>query len=292
MKKSRKLFKTYDSLEIILTLKRRWKLFCYTFIVLLVIALPFAHWQLEHINAQIKAQNESNAKVLAQIQAEREGRFQLRKAFLKVHKYNNIVLPDSVIHNILRNSNRLIDAYKKYSSHPHFDIWQINLREFDLNAESIAESQTLNVDSANPLYFHLENIVGFINSSPIATNLQNDANLLQQTLSEKNPFLQRIIEDGFVVLMDGDEAGLLAREASFLGVPINRYYIHLDKHRIAFERGYTLTSAQIISANIQTHGEKIYIFVILACVMVSLFVVFFVDCAVEIRRILKADSAK
>lgn len=286
--------KNYNTLDIILTLKRRWKLFCITLIASFVIALPFVHWQLEHINAQIIAQNKQNAETLAQIEAERAGRFSIRRAFLQVYKYNNIALPDSTIIDILRNDNRLIDSYKKYFAHSNFDIWEIKLRDFgDLidNSQNlqVAESSQNIPDSVN---ISLLNIVDFINANPIATNLQTDAKLLAKTSKDKSPFLQRIINNGFARLMEADESALLGKEAALRSIPINRHYIHLDKHRIAFERGYTLTSAQIISANIQTHGKKIYIFAVIACVGVGLFIVFFVDCVVNIRRAIRVDSAK
>lgn len=288
--------KNYNTLDIVLTLKRRWRLFYITLVASFVVALPFVHWQLKHINAQIIAQNKHNAETLAQIEAERAGRFNLRRAFLQVYKYNNIALPDSTIINILRNDNRLIDSYKKYFSHSNFDIWEIKLRDFgelmDNFAESGAESSKNIQDSANmAIYTLLSSCVDAINANPIATNLQVDAKLLAKTSKDKNPFLQRIIDNGFVRLMDANENALLGKEAALHSIPINRHYIHLDKHRIAFELGYTLTSAQIISANIQTHGKKIYIFVVIACVGVSLFIVFFVECTANIRRALRADSA-
>lgn len=285
--------KNYNTLDIILTLKRRWRLFYITLVASFVIALPFVHWQLKHINAQIIAQNKHNAETLAQIEAERAGRFNLRRVFLQVYKYNNIALPDNTIIDILRNYNRLIDSYKKYFAHSNFDIWEIKLRDFgeliDNFAESGTESSKNIQDSAN---ISLLNIVDIINANPIATNLQVDAKLLAKTSKDKSPFLQRIVDNGFARLMEADENALLGKEAALRSIPINRHYIYLDKHRIAFERGYTLTSAQIISANIQTHGKKIYIFAVIACVGVSLFIVFFVECTANIRRALRADSVK
>lgn len=285
--------KNYNTLDIILTLKRRWRLFYITLVASFVISLPFVHWQLKHINAQIIAQNKHNAETLAQIEAERAGRFNLRRVFLQVYKYNNIALPDSTIIDILRNDNHLIDSYKKYFAHSNFDIWEIELRDFgelmDNFAESSAQSSKNIQDSAN---ISLLNIVDIINTNPIATNLQVDAKLLAKTSKDKSPFLQRIVDNGFARLMEADENALLGKEAALRSIPINRYYIYLDKHRIAFERGYTLTSAQIISANIQTHGKKIYIFAVIACVGVSLFIVFFVECTANIRRALRADSVK
>lgn len=293
--------KNYNSLDVILTLKRRWQLFCITLIASIVVAMPFVHYHLEHINAQIIAQNKRNAETLSQIEAERAGRFALRRVFLQVYKYENLALPDSVIINILRNDNRLIDSYKKYFAHSNFDIWEIKLREFgdlindfaESSAESNAESTKIAPDSANlSISAPLSNIANLINANPIATNLQADAKLLAKTSKNKSPFLQRIIDNGFARLMEADENALLGKEAALRSIPVNRHYIHLDKHRIAFEKGYTLTSAQIISANIQTHGKKIYIFAAFACVGVSLFIVFFVDCAINIRQKIRADSAK
>lgn len=285
--------KNYNTLDIILTLKRRWRLFYITLVASFVISLPFVHWQLKHINAQIIAQNKHNAETLAQIEAERAGRFNLRRVFLQVYKYNNIALPDSTIIDILRNDNRLIDSYKKYFAHSNFDIWEIKLRDFGELIDNFAESGTefsKNIqDSAN---ISLLNIVDIINANPIATNLQVDAKLLAKTSKDKSPFLQRIVDNGFARLMEADENALLGKEAALRSIPINRHYIYLDKHRIAFERGYTLTSAQIISANIQTHGKKIYIFAVIACVGVSLFIVFFVECTANIRRALRTDSVK
>lgn len=285
--------KNYNTLDIILTLKRQWRLFYITLVASFVISLPFVHWQLKHINAQIIAQNKHNAETLAQIEAERTGRFNLRRVFLQVYKYNNIALPDSTIIDILRNDNRLIDSYKKYFTHSNFDIWEIKLRDFgelmDDFAESGAESRQNTLDSAN---ISLLNIVDIINANPISTNLQVDAKLLAKTSKDKSPFLRRIVDNGFARLMEADENALLGKEAALRSIPINRHYIYLDKHRIAFERGYTLTSAQIISANIQTHGKKIYIFAVIACVGVSLFIVFFVECTANIRRALRTDSVK
>ena len=282
--------KNYNSLDVILTLKRRWRLFYMTLIVSFVIALPFVHWQLKYINAQITAQNKHNEGTLAQIEAEREGRFSIRRAFLQVYKYNNIALPDSVIVNILRNDNRLIDSYKKYYSHSNFDIWEIKLRDVGELVDNSAEFSKNHPDSAK-IYASLSGIVDAINANPISTNLQVDAKLLATDSKDKSQFLKRIINNGFVRLMEADENILLGKEAALRSIPINRHYIYLDKHRIAFERGYTLTSAQIISANIQTHGNKIYIFVVIACVGVSLFIVFFVDCIARIVRTLRVDSA-
>lgn len=276
------MLKNYNSLDIILTLKRHYKLFIASFVVSLAFMLPFVSHNINSINKQIEAQNKSNAELLEQIANEKEGRFSKRKAYFKVHKCNlanaSFVIPDGNITNILSKSNRLIDSYKKIFSHQYFDIWEITIRDFK-DDEEFGESYQV----------HLKEIVSFLNESPITANLRNDAKTLQQSLKEKNQFLQRIIDDGFVVLLDEGDSALLGKESHYKNIPINRYYIHLDKHRIAYNQGYTVTSSQIISANIQTHGRKIYVFAVIACVLVSFFAVFFYDC---FNRLLKLARKK
>lgn len=273
--------KNYNTLDIILILKRHYKLFIASFIVSIAIALPFAYTNIKQINKQIESQNKANKNLLTQIQNEREGKFSTRIAFFKVNKCTlpntSFMIPDGNIINILRNANRLIDSYKKIFSHTYFDIWELHLRDFD-------------DDSGDSTQTHLNNIISLINTSPIATNLQENASILQQSLESKNPFLQRIIDNGFINLVDEKDSASLGRESHYKNIPINRYYIHLDKHRIAYNQGYNITSAQIISANLQTHGRKIYLFVVIACIFVSFFVVFFYDCFRDILKRTKTMS--
>lgn len=77
--------------------------------------------------------------------------------------------------------------------------------------------------------------------------------------------------------------------------PINKHYIHLDKERLS-QKGYSITSTEIIKHHQSLNSNKIWVFMIVCSIMISVFIIFGVENFANLRqrlkqaKVLQADS--
>ena len=207
--------KNYDSLNIILVLKKRFILFVVTLIICLIFGSFWVKSQIDNIN-KIQESINTTEKIAQQEQ--------LFYILLKIKKYHSISIPKNVLNDIFLQYqyNGIIDDYRLYAESSFFDIY------------AIFTPNPLNKQESSSLLTALEN-------DPIITQIKNDAKVLQQSLKQnQKAFISDIITNGFFKILPTD------KYISFIGQkPINKHYIYLDKNRKAYDGSYEMPQLKL-----------------------------------------------
>lgn len=242
--------KNYDTLDIILTLKKHLKLFIFLLIIFLAIGYLFANNQIANIH---KMQNQHNAT------------FTINKQYfaslLKIKKYNEILeIPSSIIDNVLRaiKDNGMIYDFRVVVKTAGFDIY------------AIYTNKELSKDSK-------QNIIKLLEDDPIVTETK-------QYISTLSTQVNKRAKD--VLAME-----FISSQVSYIQPNFNKHYIDLRKDRLE-QNAYNVRSTQIIQEHTLLNPKKLYIFMILCSVIMSLFVVFFVESMMRLKAQLKNKKTK
>lgn len=237
--------KPYNSIQILLTLKKHLWLFIFLLIVSSAITLFWANSQITLINTKIAESNAKNTEILSNQNLD-----YTRNICIRIDKYHAINLPDYILNPIFKGFENPI-AFKKIINNSFFDIWQFKFEQTPSQAEILA-------------------IVEAINYHPLSVILR------QEPIGDNNPLLERIRNHGFASLIPNTICADFTAQQNNLN-PTNKHFIYLDKDRIASQKGYLISSTQIISAHASLNSNKIYVFALLCAIMISLFVVFSVE---------------
>ena len=239
--------KNHNTISLISVFKRRVALFCISFLVCGIFGIFFVKNQMQYIEKM--SQNSQIYEV--------NNLF----ALVKIKKYENFVISPSILGieiDRFDRDNHCIDEYFLHANEIYFDIYAI---AFKPNAESC-----------------IYNLISTLNKSPMISSMKS-------SFKNENAYKVDVIND----LYDGPIATLIDITTDINktnGKPINKHFIYLDKDRSLSQRDYMVTSS-IISSHKSLNSGKIWVFMIIVSVIISVFVVFMVEYLRNLKDIFK-----
>lgn len=248
-----RILSNYDQIRLILVFKKRKWLFGITLVVCMILGSVLVHMQ--------KNSPQNTTPFDSPIQS-----IEPQMSFFKVQKYRELSLSKDIIQNTLQHffNEDIITDFRLYAQGGLFDVYMISYAD------------------TNPL----AEILNTLNEHPITQlTLLNIKTLLPTLENDMKHYAQFIIQNGFFESLDNSLPFDTHKNR-----PINKHYIYLDKNRIASEKGYAIRSTEVIKSHQSLNSKKIWIFMLIASVMISIFVIFGVESFVKLRRKLKQNS--
>lgn len=243
--------KNYNSISILITLKRRMITFITSLLICIIFGSFFINNQIENIE-KISQNNKIH-------QIDKEDKF----AIIKIKKYNDFYISPKIIYLELdkfKGENKCINEYFLYTSEIYFDIYAIHLQ----NDQSC-----------------IQEIINNINKSDIVYDMK-------QSFKNENGHKLDVIKD----LYDNDVVSLIdiTNSINKKGKPINKHFIYLNKDRSISQKEYKVTST-IISQHKSLNSNKIWIFMVITSIIISIFMVFMVEYLNNIKGIFKYKNS-
>ena len=234
-----------SELAVILVFKKHWKLFIISLLACLALGTMATTRQ---INLIKDAQNQPRAGVV-------ESPINDESIILRIYKYKQVAIPDDTIKEILTyfvNEDIILD-YRLYNRDVFFDTYVIF---YD--------------GSTNPVPF----IAQFIENHPIIVSTKEFIFSFVPLLNDdefgdvKN-FAKLIQKRGFFDFINNNVPQLNVSSHR----PINKHYIYLDKNRDSIEK-YSISSTEVIKNHQSLNSNKIWGFMIICSIMISIFIIF------------------
>lgn len=240
----------YDEIRLILVFKKRKWLFSITLVICMLLGSILIYMQ--------KNSPQNATPFYSPIQS-----IEPQLSFFKVQKYKEISLSKDIIQNTMQHflNEDIITDFRLYAQGSLFDVYVI----------AYADTNPL-IEILNTLNEHPITQLTLLNIKTLLPTLENDMKL----------YAQLIIQNGFFESLDNSLPFDTHKNR-----PINKHYIYLDKNRIASEKGYAIRSTEVIKSHQSLNSKKIWVFMFIASVMISIFVIFSVEGFVKIRRELK-----
>nr|WP_317404569.1 hypothetical protein [uncultured Helicobacter sp.] len=240
-----------SELAIILLFKKRWRLFLLSLCVCLILGTLM-------VSQQVKSINESKNSFVEQKTNGHSESDQDAIALLKVQKYKQIAIPNKPIEDILKhfvNEDFILD-FRPYVQTAYFDYYIIFYETTDFDP--------------------LPSLIQALNSHPIIIETRKNIFALIPTLNEEQndvkAYAKKVEQEGFFAFSD-----IALPDLNFSNNrPINKHYIYLDKNRIS-QKGYHIHSTEIIKGHTSLNSNKIWVFMIICSILISIFVVFSIE---------------
>lgn len=266
--------KVYDDVSIILTLLKRWKLF----LLCLCLSLALGSLWVKQQIAQIRSDQSALAKDAQDLakeskknrereQLERLAQEGVKTGFIQYSRYKNVYVSDSMIHDIFQTFLRddVISDFRRYADTPFSTIYAVFYEGAD-PTPTIAKAL-----ESHPITQESKQVL-----ARIAPTFKNkDERLYTQLVLEKGFF--RAIKEPVPYLEDASKR------------PVNKHYIYLDKNRLS-QANYNITSTEIIKNHQSLNSNKIWVFMVVCSIMISVFVVFGVENWSNLRRRMRHAS--
>lgn len=231
----------YDELNLIAVFWQRKWLFLVSFIVCVSVGSALVLWQKKAI---MQAQAKAQITQIAELETNQ------KMSFLKLLHYKHIALPANLITQILSHyqSINVINDFRLYTSTLFFDVYVL---WYEGDVDPLP--QILDDVAHNPIIKDLQhNLAGYINSEE----------------SDVQQYARLVAKQGFFAPMES-----LSDITTPSGRPINKHYIYLDKDRIAYGK-YRADSTEVIKKHQSLNSNKIWGFMLLCSILISIFVVF------------------
>lgn len=244
----------YDDFAIVAVFIKRKKLF---FISLCVCLILGAFW----VQSQIKAIKQERALYHDSQSSTQEKALQY--GFIQYNRTKQIQIADKVIQDTLAQfaQEDKITDFRSHLATPFFSIYVV-------------------------FYTHdnpLPAIIQALESHPVTQEVKSTLAALLPAFKDKEQaaYAKMLISNGFFKIADIPH---YIEDPSQR--PINKHYIHLDKERLS-QKGYSITSTEIIKHHQSLNSNKIWVFMIVCSIMISVFIIFGVENFANLRQRLK-----
>lgn len=248
--------KHYDDFAIVAVLIKRKKLFLFSLCVCLILGSFWVQKQIQAIKQEqisYHAQQANSSSEMPKI------------GFIQYNRYGRISLPEQIVQNILLDfyQKDIISDFRKAIDTPFFTIYAIFYT---------ADNPTKLITKA-------------LESNPVTQEVKTMLTLLSSLEKDEAAYAKMVIENGFFRIVD--EGIPYIEDPS--KPPINKHYIHLDKERLS-QKGYSITSTEIIKNHQSLNSNKIWIFMIICSIMISVFAVFLAENFTSLRKQFRRQS--
>ena len=243
--------KPYNDLAIISLFIKRKKLFLISLCICLILGSFWTHRQVKALQQEQISYHDQQANPSSEMP---------KIGFIQYNNYGKISLSEQIVQNILLDfyQKDIISDFRKAIDTPFFTTYAIFY-----TADNPTKLITKALES-NPA------------TQEVKTMLKS---LLSSLEKDEAAYAKMVIENGFFSIID--EGIPYIEDPS--KPPINKHYIHLDKNRLA-QKGYSITSTEIIKNHQSLNSNKIWIFMIICSIMISVFAVFLVENFTNLRK--------
>lgn len=249
--------KHYDDFAIVALFVKRKKLFLFSLCICLILG---SFW----VQKQIKAIEQEQVSYQDRQTNPKEEKLQF--GFMQFNKNNKIQIPDRIIQDTLAHfaQEDKITDFRQYLKTQFFSIYVVSYMHDD----------------------PLPAIKQALESHPVTQEIKSTLISLLPAFknNEQTAYAKMLLKNGFIKIIDIPQ---YIEDPS--QKPINKHYIYLDKERLA-QKGYSITSTEIIKHHQSLNSNKIWIFMVVCSIMISVFIVFSIENFTNLRKRFRSEN--